>query len=177
MLNINYDVNPFMVRGLDYYVRTAFEMITDKFEANSTVGAGGRYDGLVKQLGGPDYPGIGFAVGIDRLVNLIKEAGLTYQETLDIFMVMVPETVDTGLDLLKRLREENWSVDMDFDLSSMKSQMKKANRSKASYVVIVGEEELTKNAVTLKNMADGEQQLVPVDELKYILSQKLKISE
>jgi len=177
VLNINYDVNPFMVRGLDYYVRTAFEMITDKFEANSTVGAGGRYDGLVKQLGGPDYPGIGFAVGIDRLVNLIKEAGLIYDETLDIFMVMFPETVDTGLKLLKSLRDENWGVDMDFELGSMKSQMKKANRSQVSYVVIMGEEELGKNAVTLKNMADGEQELVRLDELKNILSQKFKIGE
>jgi histidyl-tRNA synthetase len=172
-MNVSFEVNPHMVRGLDYYVRTAFEMVTDEFEANSTVGAGGRYDGLVKQLGGPDQPGIGFAVGIDRLVGLMESKDVIPQYHLDIFFVLPDGLLDEGVKIINNIREKGYSVDMDFDLGSVKSQMKKANRFKAKLALIFGQNELDKKSVTIKDMDKGNQELVPFSRLMEKLSIKL----
>jgi len=173
IMNVTYEVNPFMVRGLDYYVRTAFEMISEEFETSLTVGAGGRYDGLVKQLGGPEHPGIGFAVGIDRLVGLMESIDIKPKHDLDIFFVLLDGLLDEGLKIINSIRDEGYSVDMDFDIGSVKSQMKKANKANAKLALIFGKNELDKDAITIKDMDKGDQELVMISDLMEKLSIKL----
>ncbi|HIJ79028.1 MAG: histidine--tRNA ligase [Desulfobulbaceae bacterium] len=161
LLAIPYQVNNFMVRGLDYYCRTTFELLTDALGAQSAVGAGGRYDGLVEQLGGPkNTPGIGFALGMERLVLLLSEqqpsAGLSQQA--DLFVAALGEAAGAkAFALLHLLRKKGVRVAMDLAGRSLKSQMKQADRVNARYVLIMGEEELAANEAVLRDMASKEQ--------------------
>ncbi len=160
LLGVEYTVNKFMVRGLDYYVRTTFEFITDQLGAQSAVCAGGRYDGLIEMLGGPKVPGIGFAMGIERLVLLLKQGdGLEEKmEELDLFIAgLGDEASDYSFKLMHRLRKRGLRVDMDLDSKSLKSQMKQADRAGARFVVIIGSQELEKKQAPLRNMKTGEQ--------------------
>ncbi len=160
LLGVEYRVNKFMVRGLDYYVRTTFEFITDQLGAQSAVCAGGRYDGLIEMLGGPKVPGIGFAMGIERLVLLLKQGdGLEEKmEELDLFIAgLGDEASDYSFKLMHELRERGLRVDMDLDSKSLKSQMKQADRAGARFVVIIGSQELENKQAPLRNMKTGEQ--------------------
>ncbi|MGC8720829.1 MAG: histidine--tRNA ligase, partial [Thermodesulforhabdaceae bacterium] len=123
-LSVSYSVNPAMVRGLDYYVRTAFEIVTESLGAQNAVGGGGRYDGLVKDLGGPDIPGIGFALGTERILLLMDESSLpTRSEGVDVYMVLLGEdSRRKGFQLAQKLRMAGISVEMDYDPKSIKSQ-------------------------------------------------------
>ncbi|MDH3391105.1 MAG: histidine--tRNA ligase, partial [Desulfobulbaceae bacterium] len=162
LLGVPYKVNPAMVRGLDYYTRTAFELITTELGAQGAIGAGGRYDGLVKQLGGPDVPGIGFALGMERLVMLLSQKDAhESQSGLDLFLVTLGEVAyEKGFHLMQMLRSLGVRVMMDHEGRSMKNQMKQANKQKPRFALILGEDELAKREVALKDMDSGEQELV-----------------
>jgi len=162
LLDVPYSVNPAMVRGLDYYTRTTFELITTELGAQGAIGAGGRYDGLVQQLGGPDVPGIGFAMGMERLVMLLSQKDeIEAQSRLDLFLVTLGEAAcEKGFVLLQALRAQGLSVMMDHEGRSMKNQMKQANKQKARFAFILGENELAKGEAVLKDMNSGEQQIV-----------------
>ncbi len=165
LLKVPYKVNSFMVRGLDYYTRTTFEFLTSDLGAQSAVGAGGRYDGLVKQLGGPDLPGIGFAMGIERLALLLAD-GQDARNTVspDLFIAALgSEAQDIAYALTHELRCLGKTVQMDIMNRSLKNQMKQAGRARARYVLILGEDELANNESMLRNMSTREQEGVAVN--------------
>lgn len=165
LLQIPYTVNAFMVRGLDYYTKTTFEFLTDALGAQSAVGAGGRYDGLVKQLGGQDLPGIGFAIGVERLALLVSQKDRTIKTTQgpDLYLaVLNDEAREKVLPLVQGLRTAGISVAIDLEGRSLKSQMKQSNRLSARHVYIIGPEELANGAAWLRDMASGAQESVPL---------------
>jgi histidyl-tRNA synthetase len=179
LLGVPYSVNPSMVRGLDYYTRTAFELITTELGAQGAIGAGGRYDGLVKQLGGPDVPGIGFAMGIERLAMLLSQKDeLESPPGLDLFLVTLGEAAyKKGFHLMQMLRSIGVRVMMDHEGRSMKNQMKQANKQKARFALILGENELENREVVLKDMLSGEQEFVELatDSQNWAAAIKTKI--
>lgn len=161
-LQVDYSLNKFMVRGLDYYCRTTFEFITGDLGAQSAVGGGGRYDGLVEQLGGPKkMPGIGFAMGLERLVLLLQQQEQEKEkrlEELDIFLAGLGTAAsEVCFDLAHDLRQQGLRVGMDHDGKSLKSQMKQADKAGAGYVLIIGDDELAAGEGVLRNMATQEQ--------------------
>ncbi len=166
LLGIHYSVNSRMVRGLDYYTRTTFELITNDLGAQNAVGAGGRYDGLLEQLGGQDKPGVGFAVGMERLVLLVNEDIIKAEKRKpDVFLITLGEdAARKGFSLMHGLRGQGAKVSMDHDGRSMKSQMKLADKHGARYVIILGEDELANNEALLKNMVSGEQETVALSD-------------
>ncbi len=180
-IKVPYKVNAFMVRGLDYYTRTTFELITDALGAQSAVGAGGRYDGLVEQLGGPkNMPGIGFAVGMERLVLLLNQQqgdNLPSRRT-DLFIAALGDNAAIrAFPLVHGLRARGLTVAMDVEGRSLKSQMKQADRCQSSYTLILGEDELEKGVGVLRNMANKEQVDLPLsdslDELAETIKQQI----
>jgi histidyl-tRNA synthetase len=155
-----------MVRGLDYYCRTTFEFITGDLGAQAAVGGGGRYDGLVEQLGGPrNIPGIGFAMGIERLVLLLQQQTREQRRRieLDIFVAGLGAAAsDLCYDLVHELRKNGFRVGMDHEGKSLKSQMKQADKAGSANVLIVGEDELAANSGVIRNMGTQEQQNIPL---------------
>lgn len=169
IMEIPYITDPFIVRGLDYYVKTAFEFVTDYIGSQSTVCGGGRYDGLVEQLGGPSTPGIGFALGKERLLLLMETVGATFPEpdTLDLYFLALGEAPkEIGAKIVKDLREEGFACEIDSLDRSMKAQLKFANKLGSKYVAILGENELENNTITLKNMSDSTQNTIGLDNFK-----------
>jgi len=158
---ITYTVNTNLVRGLDYYSRTVFEWITTELGAQGTVCAGGRYDGLVEQLGGKPTPAAGFAVGMERLVELVQqklESELV--EHVDAYLVLLGERAKVeGLTLAESLRDEGFRVILHCGEGSLKSQMKKADKSGARYAVILGDDELAKRMAGVKNLREPVEQV------------------
>ena len=163
-LEIPYKINSFMVRGLDYYNRTTFELITDALGAQSAVGAGGRYDGLVEQLGGPSLPGIGFAMGMERLVLLLQQqVEHASGPTSDLFIAALGEEAQKfAFPILHGLRKNGLQAGMDIEGRSLKSQMKQAGRANAAYALILGEEEMAKKIAILRDMSNREQEEIPL---------------
>ena len=166
-LNIPYVVNERLVRGLDYYRRTTFEFISTTLDsAQNAVGGGGRYDGLVEDLGGPATPGIGFALGVDRtlLACDAEECFAFGSPQIDVFVV---DTVDGmhALALTDTLRAAGFSADRAFDGRSMKAQMKGANRSGALVAIIIGETEAEESTCSVRNLSTSEQKTIPMAEL------------
>ncbi len=156
-LGVIYTLNRFMVRGLDYYTRTTFELITDKLGSQSAVAAGGRYDGLIEQLGGPkNTPGIGFALGMERLVLLMEQQEAAKElshDRADLFAAALGEkAVATCAPLVHALRKFGLYAAMDYSNRSLKAQMKQAGRVNARFALIVGEQELEKQEAVLRNM-------------------------
>jgi histidyl-tRNA synthetase len=173
---IEYTLNPRLVRGLDYYTKTAFEIQYPLLGAQSAVCGGGRYDGLIEECGGPSTPGIGFALGLERVLLAMEKQQLLppAQDEVPVWVIpMGAEAVLPAFSLLNRLREQGIRADMDHGGRSMKSQMKQANRVCAKFVAIFGETEIQTNQVTLKNMTTGEQQVMPVAEALNQLKQEL----
>jgi histidyl-tRNA synthetase len=165
-LNVSYNLNKFMVRGLDYYTRTTFEFITGDLGAQAAVGAGGRYDGLVEQLGGPSVPGIGFAVGMERLVLLLQqqEAGSVAAE-VDLFVIGLGEQASRySFGLVHGLRAAGVRTVMDLEGRSLKSQMKQAGKSGALFVLIIGESEFVEGKAMLRNMNTQQQQEIALEK-------------
>ncbi|MEG1963431.1 MAG: histidine--tRNA ligase [Clostridia bacterium] len=167
-LNIAYNVNPKIVRGLDYYTKTVFEFVSNKIGAQGTVCGGGRYDGLVEQVGGKPTPAVGFGMGIERLLLTLENLGLPVgvEDCPDVYVAPICEQgKQICLKLVMNLRNSGFSVETDLLSRSLKAQMKFANKLNAKFVVILGEEELQNNNVTVKNMATGETSLVALENL------------
>lgn len=165
---IIFHVEPRLVRGLDYYTKTAFEIISGVLGAQNAIGGGGRYDDLVEELGGKPTPAVGFAAGIERMIMAMdqQKAEWPMEKRLDVFVVKVDEkNKDIAFRLLQKIRNAGSSGDMDYFEGSLKSQMRIANKIGARYTVIVGEEELSKNMVILRNMQTKEQKEVKIDNL------------
>ena len=165
--DIPYQINTNLVRGLDYYTKTAFEIQYAPLGAQSAVCGGGRYDGLVGQCGGPNTPGIGFAVGLERLLLALEKQGLLPSATRcsDVFIAPLgKEQTPMAFALLLQLRKEGLTADMDFLGRSLKAQLKQANRQKARFALLLGEEECATQQVQLKNLETGEQRLVSAQE-------------
>ncbi len=165
-LGVEYTLNKFMVRGLDYYCRTTFEFLTADLGAQAAVCAGGRYDGLVQQLGGPEIPGIGFGLGLERLILLLQQKeDVACEAAMDLFVAGIgKEACAYTYVLVNQLRRRGLRVATDFEGKSLKSQMKQANKANASYVLIVGDDELHNKAGLLRNMSTQEQQGVELIE-------------
>lgn len=169
-LNIGYEVDPNLVRGLDYYNQTAFEIMSNAegFGAITTLCGGGRYNGLVQELGGPETPGIGFAFSVERLLSAIEVEGLdiNFAKPLDCYLIALGEQSKSKMvSILQELRLNGVSAEMDYLDRKMKAQMKAANRSNAQAVVILGDEELDKGIAIVKNMDSGEQVEVDLSKL------------
>lgn len=179
-VGVAYVINPRLVRGLDYYARTVFEWVTDRLGAQGTVCAGGRYDGLVEQLGGHATTAVGFAMGVERLVALLEEAGIEPEAQIDAYLVLMgDEPQRQGLLLAEQLRDQLPGLRLLTHCGGggFKSQFKKADRSGARYALILGEDELAKGVVGIKNLREqSEQQEVALDQLAQFF-QKSKESE
>lgn len=156
-----YAINTRMVRGLDYYTRTTFEVVTTMLGSQSAVAAGGRYDGLVSQLGGPETPGIGFAIGVERVALLLGERDFTRQPDLFIATMGATER-NLAFRLLTELQGLGLWVEMDYEGKSLKSQMRRADKLRARYSIVIGENEAQTGLANLKKMADGMVQEVPL---------------
>ncbi len=175
-LQLPFTVNPRMVRGLDYYVRTTFELTTDRLGAQNAVAAGGRYDGLVESLGGPALPGIGFAIGLERLVLLLKEQTFVGQVP-QLFIAALGEAAGAqAFVLMSQLQRQGIQTEIDYQGRSLKAQMRRANRLQAAYTLILGEDELASGKAQLKRMTDGSQVPVAIDDLSAIQEQVLSTS-
>jgi len=167
-MNIPYEVNPRIVRGLDYYTITAFEYINNNLGAQNALAGGGRYDGLAEQLGGNPVPGIGFAGGFERLILSMENEGLDFggENNADAYLVVLGEKAqEFSVALLEELRYSGISTEYDINKRSMKAQMKAANKCKARLCLILGDNELAQNQITVKNMISGEQEKVDLASL------------
>ena len=167
-MGISYTVDPGIVRGLDYYTKTAFEFVAGGLGAQSTVCGGGRYDHLIEELGGPDVPGVGFGLGIERLLLTMDAAGIQIPEPSGpdaLIAVMGDAAREEGLKLMKKLRDQGFHVEMDLLARNFKGQFKYANRAGAAKVIIIGDDELNNRAASVKDMVTGEQIQVPFADL------------
>lgn len=166
-VGIHYILNPRLVRGLDYYTKTAFEIQYPLLGAQSAVCGGGRYDGLIEECGGPATPGIGFALGLERVLLAMEKQNLLppIPDEVAVWVIPIgPDALTPAFALLNNLRQAGLVADMDHGARSLKAQMKQANRANARYVAIFGEDEVRVQQVTLKNMTSGEQIALPVAE-------------
>ena len=160
--------DPRLVRGLDYYTKTAFEIISGELGAQNAIAGGGRYDDLVEELGGKPTPAVGFAAGVERMIIAMDQQNIEWplKEELVIFVATVNEkTQERAFRLLQKIRNTGLSADMDYSGGSLKSQMRIANKIAARYTVIVGEEELSKNMIILRNMQTKEQKEIKITNL------------
>ncbi|HEX8960572.1 MAG TPA: histidine--tRNA ligase [Geobacteraceae bacterium] len=154
-----YSINPRMVRGLDYYTRTTFELVTGLLGAQSAVAAGGRYDGLIADLGGPQLPGIGFAMGVERVALLLAEE--EFRKRPDLFIAALGEEAQgEAFRLMTGLQRLGTSVEIDYEGKSLKSQMRRSDKFRSRFTLIIGGNELAKGAAQLKNMDAGTQEEV-----------------
>jgi len=166
-INVEYTLNPRMVRGLDYYCRTTFEWTTTQLGSQSAVAAGGRYDGLVEQLGGPAIPGVGFAMGVERLTMLLKMQESAPAAGPDLYIVWVGEKArDWAFPLVHRLRKKNIAVELEGEARSLKRQMRRADKFKALSVLIVGDDELAQGKAVLRDMASKHQDEISLDRIE-----------
>ncbi len=166
-MGINYEVNPRIVRGLDYYTKTVFEFITDTIGAQGTVCGGGRYDGLTEVLGGAPTPGLGFAMGLERLLMVMEAAGveIATPPPCDVYFVpMGEQAVLKAVELCTELRRAGLRAECDLMGRSVKAQMKYANKLGARYTMVIGDDELANRKAQLKNMDTGEAQAVDMGD-------------
>jgi histidyl-tRNA synthetase len=173
---IKFEINPFLVRGLDYYTRTVFEITSRELGAQDAVCGGGRYDLLAEQLGGEPTPAVGFASGMERLLMVLEAqhklpAG---QEMLQIFISPLGERAAHHASLLSQhLRHTGYKVDQDYSLRSLKAQLRDANRQNARLVILVGDDEIDQGQYSVKDMQNGEQYSVPVGDIDQFLAKIL----
>ncbi|MBI4714821.1 MAG: histidine--tRNA ligase [Nitrospirae bacterium] len=175
-LEIPFIENPLLVRGLDYYTRTAFEFIGTGLGAQNTVAAGGRYDSLVADLGGPSTPAVGFSLGMERLISLLDPASVPQSPPPLFLAALGEEAREAAFTLLHKLRGVGIPAEMDYEGSGLKNQMRKADRLGASHVLIIGEEELTRKKAILRDMKTKGQEEMELADLPEILPRKLVIS-
>lgn len=168
-LDISFTLNPRLVRGLDYYTKTAFEFTCASLGAQNAVAAGGRYDGLVDALGGPKTPGIGFALGMERLVSLIKTEAFPNPLFLYWIVVLGDQARMPALKLATQLRHKGFLVEMGHQGGSLKSQLRQANKKGARYVIMIGDNEIEKGKVTLRDMENKKQSEIDMQTLATVL--------
>jgi len=167
-MGIEYVVDPGIVRGLDYYTKTAFEFVTTRIGAQGTVCGGGRYDGLVEEIGGPSTPGVGYGMGKERLLMVMEACGVDIPEPekTEVFIaVMGEEAKAAGLKLMSELRRKGVAVQMDVMGRNIKNQFKYANRINAKKTVVIGADELAANSFAIKDMETSEQINVPMEDI------------
>ena len=165
-LDLSFVINPDMVRGLDYYTRTTFEVTSKKLGAQNAVVAGGRYDRLVEEFGGPPTPAIGFAMGMERIVELLKFSDKLEIPVPEVFIATIGASAEReGLLIANRLREKGIWAEIGYAGHSLRSQMRKADRLSAKYVLITGEDEISSGKVKWKRLSDGSQGDVPIKEI------------
>jgi len=158
-----YSINERMVRGLDYYTRTTFEMVTGLLGAQSAVAAGGRYDGLISELGGPKLPGIGFAMGVERVALLLAEKD--FGRRPELFIAFMGEKAQAeAFRLMTLLQRRDVSVELDYEGKSLKSQLRRSDKFNSRFTLIIGDDELARGTAPLKNMAAGTQTEVALDD-------------
>lgn len=166
IMNIDFEINPKIVRGLDYYTRTVFEFITTDIGAQGTVCGGGRYDGLIEQLGGQKTPALGFGMGLERLILTMEKQGCDFMEekTCDLYIASMGEKASQrAVAMAMELRDEGFFVEYDLVGRGIKPQMKYANKIGAKFVIVLGESELESGKAKLKNMQSGEETGIALD--------------
>jgi histidyl-tRNA synthetase len=173
-VGITYVLDPMLVRGLDYYTRTTFEVIAEGLGAQNSVTGGGRYDGLIEEIGGPATPGIGFAIGFERLVTVLEHHGLSVPEPRPHVFVapLSTEALQEAFTLVERLRGAGLRAEMGYDEKSLRSQLRRANKLGAMFAVMLGERELAVGKVTLKDMQGGEQEEVGLNDVVEYLQRR-----
>ena len=165
-MNIEYIVNPQIVRGLDYYTKTVFEFVADSIGAQGTVCGGGRYDGLIEELGGQHTPSLGFAMGLERLQLVMEAQGCEFPEQSrpDLFIVAMGDKATLkAVEIAKDMRDEGYSVVYDLNGRSLRAQMKYADKINAKYNVVIGDNEVDTKSAVLKDMATGEQSEISLE--------------
>lgn len=171
-MGIKYVVDPTIVRGLDYYTKTAFEFITTKIGAQGTVCGGGRYDHLIEEVGGPDMPGVGFGLGKERLLMMMDISGHDFggNEKPQLFIAWIGDDArEYSVGLVHELRTKGIRAEMDTKERNLKGQMKYANKLGAHYTVVIGDDEVSSGELTLKNMENGEQTKVRREDLTDVI--------
>ena len=173
-LGVTYEKAPRLVRGLDYYVRTTFECVHDGLGAQSAIGGGGRYDGLIETLGGPNMGGVGFGLGVDRTCLAVQAENLdenTDQVTKVYVIPIGPSASLIAMNLVGQLRSESIGTELAFDGRSMKAAMKSADRSGAKFALLIGDDEIAMQSVLVKNLISGEQELITLESIsKHLLA-------
>lgn len=176
IIGLTYVVDPQIVRGLDYYTKTAFEIVSRDIGAQGTVCGGGRYDGLVEECGGPATPGIGFGLGLERLLLLLENQGINIPEPayMDVYIANIgAEAAGEALRQVSKLRKEGIKAEKDYMGRSLKAQMKYANKINARYVAVLGEEEIKRGMVKVKDMGSGSEEEIKIDELSSYIKQRI----
>ena len=166
--NIDYSVNPKIVRGLDYYTKTVFEFVTEALGSQGTVCGGGRYDGLIEQIGGNSVAGVGFGMGLERILMLMEDVGVNFEnnEQIKLFIASAGEKAgEKAIELCYKLRQKGVSCETDHMQRSFKAQFKYADKINAKYVVAIGDNELETNKVFVKKMQDFTSQEISLDEV------------
>lgn len=174
-MGIPFTVDPGIVRGLDYYTKTAFEFVSNNIGAQGTVCGGGRYDNLIHEVGGPDIPGVGFGLGIERLLLVMEANGIEIPEpeNIDIFIAFMGiRGKNFGMKLMRELRAAGVKTEMDVLSRNLKGQLKYADRIGAKYTVVVGDNELDEGALVLKDMNNSTQETIAIDNIKEVLIEK-----
>jgi histidyl-tRNA synthetase len=165
-LSVDYSVNPRMVRGLDYYTKTTFEMVTNSLGAQNAVAAGGRYDGLISDLGGPELPGIGFAIGLERLALMLSKQSIDPPRP-ELFIATLGEVAtNAGFAMLTRLQRLGILVEMEYTGKSLKAQLRRADKLRTRRVLILGEDELARGVAQLRYMDNSLQEEVALNGLE-----------
>ncbi len=176
-MGIPFTVDPGIVRGLDYYTKTAFEFVSTDLGAQSTVCGGGRYDNLIEELGGPPIPGVGFGLGIERLLIILDEYDVWPEKEsgADAFIAIMGDKAKAeGLALASRLRKQGFSVEIDLLARNFKGQFKYANRLNAAYAIVIGDEEVESGKLTVKDMATSEQTQVDAADIEAYLGERVR---
>ena len=167
-MGIDFTVDPNIVRGLDYYTKTAFEFVTTKIGAQGTVCGGGRYDHLIEELGGPPIPGVGFGLGIERLLMVMEASGAYFppDEGVEVFIAVMGDRAKAfGLKLCREMRQKGIVAEMDTLARNIKGQFKYADRLHAKYTLIIGDNEIEKGVVSVKDMANSSQKEVRIEDI------------
>ena len=172
-LAIPFSLNPRLVRGLDYYSMTTFEVSCSSLGAQNAIGAGGRYDGLFEALGGKPTPAVGFAVGLERVILALPESVIPEPKASVFVASFGPQGLSAGLSLLDSLRSEGITAETDYNASSLKLLLRAADRLGATYVVILGDDEIAKNQAILRNMHTKEQEILPLTSVISTLTNRL----
>lgn len=168
-------INPRMVRGLDYYMRTTFEVITDRLGSQSAIGGGGRYNGLVRDLGGPDIAAIGFAIGMERLILLLQQEQDGKVRAPRVFVAGLGDKPrDRAFFLVQELRGHGVEAELDYEGRSLKSQMRRADKTGARLVLILGEDEMNRGEIQLRDMREKTQEVLPLDDASGMILDMVK---